>query len=390
VAILLDASRAVTRVEGILRALLAGVGAVLAGLAVVAALVLGGWAAPGTQADAAGGASVLAALRMAGVGWLAAHHVPLVVPSGVVAWLPLGLLVVPAVATFLAGRWIGRSAPVGGAAAVAQIVAMSGIYAAGAAGVAAVASSEGVRAGPVVAAAAAFIVAAAAGSLGMWRAGGWARMPRRRLPGVVRALVAAGFAGLCALIGGGAVLTVAAVATNHDTVGRFVTALDGGLVGSALLLLLSAAYVPNAVIWAVAYAVGPGFSVGTGSSVAVWGVDVGDLPALPLLGALPPPGPAPTPSLAALLVPVVAGVIVGRVLARRLTSGRWTVIPWAAGAALVAGVSLGVLVVLSGGPLGSDRLAVFGPSAWQVAAATTLELSAVAAPTAWLSSRRMP
>jgi hypothetical protein len=390
VAALLDLRRASASVEGVLRALLAGVGAALAGLAVVAALVLGGWAAPGTEAGGAGDPSVPDALRMAGVGWLAAHHVPLLVPAGLVAWLPLGLLVIPAVATFLAGRWVARRSPSAGRwAAVVRLVAMSGSYAAGAAGVAAVVSSEGIRAWPVVAAAVTGIVAAAGGCAGMWRAGAWGDMHRRRIPDAVRAFAVAGLAGMFALVGGGGLLTAAAVATNRDVVGEFGTALDAGPVGSALLLLLSAAYIPNVLVWAVAYAVGPGFAVGEGTSVSVSGIEVGQLPALPLLGALPPPGPAPAYSPLALVVPLVAGLIVGRVLVRRHPCGGWTVVPYAVAAAAIAGASVGVLAVLSGGPLGGDRLAVIGPSAWQVAGAATLELAIVAAPTAWLSSRRV-
>jgi Family of unknown function (DUF6350) len=383
VATLLDPPRTFARVDGVLRALVGGLGAALAGLAVVSALVLIGWAAPGSASD---DASLGAALRIAGLGWLAAHHVPLLMPSGLVTWLPLGLLVVPAAATFSAGRWIVRQSAVG-RGHVGHLVAMSGTYAAVAAAVATASSTEAVHAEPLWAAAIALVVAGGVGGWGMWRAGGWDASPWRRVPVVVRTSVAAGVAGASALVGGGALLAIVALAVQREAVDSLVTALDAGLVGSALLLVLSAAYVPNIVVWAVAYAIGPGFAVGAGTSVSPLGVEVGPLPALPLLGALPPPGQPSSVTLLALLVPLAAGVVVGLVLARRLQGRSWKLLLQAAAAAGVAGMLLGVLAVLSGGPLGGGRLAVLGPSPWQVALAAALELAIVATPTAWIMSR---
>jgi hypothetical protein len=386
VATLLDVHRAAAQVEGVLRAVVAGVGAALAGLALVTALVLVGWAAPSSDSN---GASIVDALRIAGLGWLAAHHVPLQVPSGLVAWLPLGLLVVPLTATYSAGRWLARrSSGTGFRLACVRIIAMSVTYAAIAACVAVLASRAEVKAVPAVAAASGIVIAGIAGAVGMPReerrdASRW------RLPAAARASIAAGAVGLFALVGGGAVLVIVAVVTQRAAVGSVITALDAGIVGSVLVLLVSAAYVPNIVIWAMAWAVGPGFAVGAGTSVSPLAVEVGPLPALPLFGVLPPPGPPPALSLLALFVPLTAGVIVGRVLARRLPGRGWTMVLWASAAAGVAGLGVAVLAVLSGGPLGGGRLAVVGPSPWPVAAAAALEIGIVAAPIAWFTSRRL-
>ena len=100
-------------------------------------------------------------------------------------------------------------------------------------------------------------------------------------------------------MGGGAVLTIVAVVTQRAVVGSLITALDAGIVGSVLVPAVSAAYLPNVVIWAVAWAVGPGFAVGAGTSVSPLAVEIGPLPALPLFGVLPPPGPPPALSLLA-------------------------------------------------------------------------------------------
>ncbi len=262
-------------------------------------------------------------------------------------------------------------------------------YAAFAAGVAVVASSPQVSAAPAVSAGVAAILAAVAGSIGARRPGDPGSWLWRRLPVGVRACVAGGVAGVGVLVGGGALVVATALAVNRHAVGELVSTYDAGPMGSTLLILLSAAYVPNIVIWAVAYAIGPGFAVGAGTSVSPLGVEVGALPTLALLGALPPPGEAPMPSLLALLVPVVAGVIVGRMLGRHSALRNWAIPLWACAAAGVAGLMLGALAVLAGGPLGGGRLAVLGPSPWAVAVAATIELGAIAAPTAWLTARRL-
>ena len=46
-----------------------------------------------------------------------------------------------------------------------------------------------------------------------------------------------------------------------------MSALNPGFGGSALLLLASLCYLPNSVIWAIAYMLGPGFSFGTGTAL---------------------------------------------------------------------------------------------------------------------------
>jgi hypothetical protein len=386
VATLLDEPRAASQVAGVLRAVVAGIGAAVAGLAVVAALVLVGWAVPGNEA---GAASLLDALRLSGLGWIAAHHVPVLVPTGVLAWLPLGLLAVPLTAAYSAGQWVSRRASPASATQLAlRTAAMSLTYAALATAVAVLTSGEEVRVVPVVTAAVATCLSAAAGSVGMWRAGSCDVWLWRRIPAAARASIAAGAAGAFTLMGAGALLVITAVVVRRAAIGDVLSALDAGLVGSVLLLVLSAVYLPNVVIWAVAYALGPGFAFGAGTSVTPLGVEVGPLPALALLGALPRPGEQPLLVLLVFLVPAAAGIVVGRVLARRLPTLGWTAVPWAFAASGVAGLTLGVLAVLSGGPLGGGRLAVIGPSPWQVAVAATLELALVAAPTAWLGARR--
>ena len=57
-----------------------------------------------------------------------------------------------------------------------------------------------------------------------------------------------------------------------------------GAVGGFGLFTLQAALAPNATVWTFAYVLGPGFSVGAGTTVSPTGVHLGDLPGLPMLG----------------------------------------------------------------------------------------------------------
>ena len=54
-----------------------------------------------------------------------------------------------------------------------------------------------------------------------------------------------------------------------------------------MLAVAELAYVPNLVVWALAWLTGAGFAVGAGTQFAPDGVVGGALPAVPMLGALP-------------------------------------------------------------------------------------------------------
>jgi hypothetical protein len=184
------------------------------------------------------------------------------------------------------------------------------------------------------------------------------------------------------ILGAGALLAGACVAFAAEDTALLFTAFSPGLVGSATLLALSIVYAPTAAVWGASYVAGPGFAVGSGTSVSALEVSIGPLPAFPLFAALPS-GPASGAGYALLAVPLVAGILAGVAAARRGADGE----PWSAtllGAALtgpVAGCLLAIAAVAASGPLGGGRMATVGPSAWQLALVTAAEvtLAAVAA-----------
>ena len=374
---------------GILAALLAAglTGAVALGLAALAAWA-GGWAGPSPW-------------RASALGWLVAQRVPIQVAVSVdeqgartatLVLAPLLAMALVVLALAAAGRWAARSAAIQSWADAGRALAVcAATYAALAAAVAALASTPAVEALPAPAAAAGALLTLAGAGSGIATAPGLRADLLRRMPAAILPMVRAATAGLAVLVGGGALLLAGSLIAHWSDVDAVRQAVAPGGGAALALAVLGAGVVPNAVLWAAAYAVGPGFALGAGTSVAPGGVALDQLPAFPLLAALPDVGPAPASSLLALGVPIAAGVVVGMVLVRRLVAlgptrpERAALLAAAAGAA--AGVWLALLTALSGGSLGAQRLAEIGPDAARVALIAALEVGVVAAATAWEAPR---
>ncbi|WP_326688476.1 DUF6350 family protein [Streptomyces sp. NBC_01795] len=127
-----------------------------------------------------------------------------------------------------------------------------------------------------------------------------ARLPGALLPRVAprvltreRVAVAAqaATAATVVLCGGGALLLTGAVLWHTSAVLDAFPQLTASASGQFALLVLAVALLPNAVLWAMAYGLGPGFSLGAGS-VAGPAVASGypHLPPFPLLAAVPEEG----------------------------------------------------------------------------------------------------
>lgn len=166
---------------------------------------------------------------------------------------------------------------------------------------------------------------------------------------------------LAMLVAGSAALTAGLVLHLHR-----VVALTQGLgvdtVGAGVLLLAQLAYAPNAAVWAASYTLGAGFTVGQGSWVALSSTQLGLLPAVPLLGALPAVGPGSTAGLCWLLSGVLAGAVAAWVVTRARPAARCdqTCVVGAL-SGIVAGVVFVALAWASGGDLGELRLSGLGP-----------------------------
>jgi len=124
-------------------------------------------------------------------------------------------------------------------------------------------------------------------------------------------------------------------------------------------------YLPNLAVWGIAYLLGPGFAVGTGTVVSPGDVLLGPVPGLPVFAGLPS-APLTGVGPALLGVPLLAGLLAGWLLARRARGGWLPLLGAAALSAVVAGGLVHLAVLASRGGLGSGRLATIGPVDWRI------------------------
>ena len=374
---------------------IAACAAAASGLAVLTTLTAIGWI---TAPHVGIGAGLGGVLRTAALLWLVAHHVGVTVHgAGRIGLLPLGLVLLPGTLLALAGRWVVHAGAVTrlrhvGYAAVA--LALPYTLLAGALAVA----SRSAQAAPSLwqAVIASFLLAAVAGGLGAARGlAPWSQLTRL-MPPRPRSIILGMLGASALLTAAGAALAGVSLAVHLPEVRAATDALAPGPAGAALLLLAQLAYAPNAIIWAVAYVLGPGFAFGAGTVVAPTGSALGALPVFPMLAALPAGARSAGPAWVTVLVlatPYLAGVFAGIVTVRITpTPVIEAAALWGFAAGAAAGALAGLAAAFAGGPLGDGRLAAVGPSGWQVGLVAMLEIGVTAALTAaaatWLLFRR--
>lgn len=373
----------------------AAITATCAGLAVLVTLCLIGWI---TAPHIGFGGGLAHVLRSAGLLWLAAHHVGVTVHGvGRIGLLPLGLVLIPCVLLERAGRWMtheGHVTSLRDAGYAALAIAFPYALFTGAVAV----GSRTPEAAPSLwqAVGGGFLLALVAGGFGAAHG----LSPWRRLAGLLaprpRSVVLGMAVAIAVMTALGAVLDGVSLALHLHAYRAAVESLSPGIAGSALLLLAGLAYLPNSIIWAIAYSLGPGFTFGAGTAVAPTGSALGALPAFPMLAALPVGRGAAFPSwlgFFVLALPYLAGVLAGVVTIRVAPTPFLEAAPlWGLLTGSLAGVVVGLLAKVSGGPLGAGRLASVGPTGAVVGLVAVLEVGVTAALAAgaanWLLLRR--
>ena len=203
---------------------------------------------------------------------------------------------------------------------------------------------------------------------------------------VVRAAVVA----FVALIGLGAVLLGIGILAGWSQIVATYQELHAGAVGDTAVTLLQLGFLPNLLIYAIAWSTGAGFSFGAGTSVGLTSSDAGTLPMLPILGAVPES--LGTFGLVGLLVPLVAGAIAGWWFLREGEDhlDEWVAlkVPFRPLSALISAVVLGVMTGImtsfgalwlgwiSYGSLGIGRFTEVGAEPLTFAAHTALTVGA--------------
>lgn len=304
--------------------------------------------------------------------WLLAHGGTLPLGSAAVTLVPLGLTAVGMVMAWVAAWFAGgqaRLARPGMLAAGEKAAVAAGTAPLVAAGYGLVAAimvlASGITPRVWTPVAVAFVVALAGAVLGA--VSGVRLRSRDVRPAWAIAPFGGGLAGSLALLAAGAVVLGAATLAGAGRVEALDQSLKLDAAGSVVWACLALAYLPNALLWGLSWMLGGGFTVGTGSLVSLSGTQLGMLPAIPLLGALPAEGVAPQATVLWMLGGGLAGVAAGVAAVLRLGRPRVTVVSAvvAAAVAAVAGLlTAGIMLAgawASRGDLGSLRLVGLGP-----------------------------
>ena len=314
--------------------------------------------------DPSGGLGAGGSLRVAGQLWLLAHGAQLQLAGG-------PLRIAPLLLTLLVGWGLSRAAGsvagrlhLDGAGAVATVVGVQVVvHTAVTAGLATLVDTEGARVGLVRPAIGALVLALVATGTGALRDSGLAGALADRLPGPVPVVGRAVLAGLATFAACCALVIAVALADDVHSVASLTEGLGGAGAGAAGLAGLSLLLLPNAGAAVAGLAAGPGFTVGAGTLVSPDAVHLGAVPALPLLAALPDTQAVPLLAFVSQVVPVLAGLVAGTVVGRRLgddEGGTLTAALWGVAAGVGLGVATAVWVLLAQGRLGDAALTSVG------------------------------
>ncbi|MFC3298522.1 DUF6350 family protein [Arthrobacter agilis] len=273
------------------------------------------------------------AARLAGQGWLVMHGVPLVLQfppgvageepaSGVLHVIPLGLVLIPLLLAWRAGRRLARASYTDQLwqALLGALVT----YALIGAGIAYLSVTADASAHVVTGALVPPVSAGIGLITGAYReAGAWSRLVgvdfaawvgrtsqhSRWAGSYAWSVLRSGFLAVLVALSLSAVLLAVAIGLNWAGIAAIYERLDGGIAGASVVTLFQLGLLPNLAVWTMSWSSGAGFALGTGSSLTPLGSAVGPLPALPIFGALP--AGTLEYGYAALAIPVLAGLLAG-------------------------------------------------------------------------------
>ena len=251
--------------------------------------------------------------------WLGVHQVPISIGGrelGVMPLLPVMLMVwatarstaraTSPYSSWLVVRWVFASA-LGGPLLMAAI-AVAVIHDASSV-ITELQTPSALRAFANV-----LVVHAIGAAIGVWSRVGRRALAASPLPNWLGDSARAAAAGVLALLGLSGMVTAGSLVVHWATMQELYGITDS-IFGQFSLTVLSVLYVPNVIVGTAAVAVGSSAHLGfaTFSSFTVFG---GDIPALPVLAAVPTPPLGPV-WVALLIVGASSGVAVGQQCARR-------------------------------------------------------------------------
>ena len=295
---------------------------------------------------------------------LVAHHVPLTLATnsiaGALSYLPLGALVIPFLSTRSAYRRLveilGQPQPRRRRAYLIFFSLWYSLFIF----VLAMISQEGTIEAPLFALPVIFLVA----FIFTYISGSSVDLFRNKYGAAIRlALIS-----FTALAGVGALVVSLSLAWHFSTVVNLTQVIQPGIFGGITFLLIQMLYLPNFAIASLSYLTGVGFSLGSGTLISPFTHRLEEIPAIPLLGALPLR--SHIWSISGAILVIALGFVVARIAPRYTsTSIRDFLLSFHFALALVA-IAIGFIAT---GELLSSSLSSVGPLWWQFALAVTFE-----------------
>jgi len=181
-------------------------------------------------------------------------------------------------------------------------------------------------------------------------------------------------------MGAALMVTALLLILNFTQVKNITISLQPGFFGGLLLLVLNVLYLPNAAVATAAYFSGTGLAVGAGTIVSPWWYQLGQIPALPLLGILP------TSQHPLALFGILFFIGLGVLLARwALNFGIQTLVQ-----SYLFTIALATLLAyLASGALLTAEMGAMGVSIWKFVLSIAIEIGMGAAVTTLIMNKRL-
>ncbi len=184
----------------------------------------------------------------------------------------------------------------------------------------------------------------------------------------------------------------ALIAMSWIDITRLYESVQVSFLGAVVLTIGQLALVPNLVVYGAAWFTGVGFSIGAGSLISPLGSQVGPLPTIPVLGALPV-GQLEF-GMISIVVVLLAAFVATLAIRKSADEIRfefataWTAaISLGLSIALVTASQMALLALIASGSAGPGRLVQVGVSPWLLALVVFVEVGVVATLAAFYSAR---
>jgi len=171
---------------------------------------------------------------------------------------------------------------------------------------------------------------------------------------------------IAAFLGFGFLVLGIKLLVNLAIVKDLTQVLEPGILGGVLLLILNVLYLPNAAVATIGYFSGVGFGIGSGTIISPLSYQVPEIPALPILGALP------TGKFEWALIVVLFFVAAGVALTSWTLNQRPEVLWQSLTLVLLA---IAFMSWAASGSLMTEALSAVGVSIWKVTLAIGVEMA---------------